>query len=129
MLVAHLSNMIRDLPCDLSLFANEGFEHRHKQRKFEMRNNNLHKPACNLGAKRKRAAFMKKSGGVTRAHFMRTGKSRQQQSLEKCLVRDWINRVNKKFSRVAQDQLLVEKNKLLKSDLQFQSINDTCKEI
>ena len=36
LLVAHLADQIRDLPCDIYFFQTQGLEHRHKQRKLVM---------------------------------------------------------------------------------------------
>lgn len=119
LLVAHLADQIRDLPCDIFFFQTQGLEHRHKQRKFVMAQNcNKHKPS--LQRKRKVAAHNRQDGTVRHAYIQTTGISRQQQSLEYAVTQDHINATHKNHCRKVKIQELQEHNKKLKHDTAWQ---------
>jgi hypothetical protein len=119
LLVAHLADQMRDLPCDIFFFQTQGLEHRHKQRKLVMIGNcNKHKPKA--PSKHNVAAHEKKNGKVTMAYEQNSGTSRQQQSLEHSVVKDHINTYNQNHCRKAQEEALQQKNKRLSIDAVFQ---------
>jgi hypothetical protein len=116
LLVAHLPNQIRDLPCDITFFQTQGLEHRHKQRKTS--HHNQRKPRTPV--KHAVRAYMKKDGTVVRAHLQSNSISRQQQMLELSVAKDHIRAHNNKFCRQGEHEELIECNKRLKFDEAWQ---------